>query len=293
MDKKELITVIVPCYNEQESVELFYREMNTVMQRMEEQDFELIFVDDGSKDQTLSIVKNLSDKDCRVKYLSFSRNFGKESAIYAGLEHAHGDYVVLMDADLQDPPKLLPEMFRYVKEEGYDSVATRRVTRKGEPVIRSFFARQFYKIMNRISSTDIVDGARDYRLMNRKFVNALLELKEYNRFSKGLFGWVGFKTKWLEYENVNRVAGETKWSFWKLLLYSIEGIVAFSTMPLLMSAVTGMIFCILAMVFVVIIVARTIIFDDPVSGWPSMVCIILFLGGGAIIFHRNSRRVFC
>lgn len=292
MDKKELITVIVPCYNEQESVELFYREMNTVMQRMEEQDFELIFVDDGSKDQTLSIVKNLSDKDCRVKYLSFSRNFGKESAIYAGLEHAHGDYVVLMDADLQDPPKLLPEMFRYVKEEGYDSVATRRVTRKGEPVIRSFFARQFYKIMNRISSTDIVDGARDYRLMNRKFVNALLELKEYNRFSKGLFGWVGFKTKWLEYENVNRVAGETKWSFWKLLLYSIEGIVAFSTMPLLMSAVTGMIFCILAMVFVVIIVARTIIFDDPVSGWPSMVCIILFLGG-AIIFHRNSRRVFC
>ena len=279
MDKKELITVIVPCYNEQESVELFYREMNTVMQRMEEQDFELIFVDDGSKDQTLSIVKNLSDKDCRVKYLSFSRNFGKESAIYAGLEHAHGDYVVLMDADLQDPPKLLPEMFRYVKEEGYDSVATRRVTRKGEPVIRSFFARQFYKIMNRISSTDIVDGARDYRLMNRKFVNALLELKEYNRFSKGLFGWVGFKTKWLEYENVNRVAGETKWSFWKLLLYSIEGIVAFSTMPLLMSAVTGMIFCILAMVFVVIIVARTIIFDDPVSGWPSMVCIILFLGG--------------
>lgn len=279
MDKKELITVIVPCYNEQESVELFYREMNTVMQRMKEQDFELIFVDDGSKDQTLSIVKNLSDKDCRVKYLSFSRNFGKESAIYAGLEHAHGDYVVLMDADLQDPPKLLPEMFRYVKEEGYDSVATRRVTRKGEPVIRSFFARQFYKIMNRISSTDIVDGARDYRLMNRKFVNALLELKEYNRFSKGLFGWVGFKTKWLEYENVNRVAGETKWSFWKLLLYSIEGIVAFSTMPLLIAAVTGIIFCCLAMIFVIVIIVRTIIFDDPVSGWPSMVCIMLFLGG--------------
>lgn len=279
MNKKELITVIVPCYNEQESVELFYREMNKVMQRMEKQDFELIFVDDGSKDSTLSIVKSLSTTDCRVKYLSFSRNFGKESAIYAGLEHAHGDYVVLMDADLQDPPKLLPEMFRYVKEEGYDSVATRRVTRKGEPVIRSFFARQFYKIMNLISSTDVVDGARDYRLMNRKFVDALLELKEYNRFSKGLFGWVGFKTKWLEYENVNRVAGETKWSFWKLLLYSIEGIVAFSTMPLLIAAVTGIIFCCLAMIFVIVITVRTMIFDDPVSGWPSMVCIMLFLGG--------------
>lgn len=279
MDKKELITVIVPCYNEQESVELFYQEIDTVMKVMSEQDFELIFVDDGSKDSTLSIVKSLSTKDHRVKYLSFSRNFGKESAIYAGLEHAHGDYVVLMDADLQDPPKLLPEMFRYVKEEGYDSVATRRVTRKGEPVIRSFFARQFYKIMNLISSTDVVDGARDYRLMNRKFVDALLELKEYNRFSKGLFGWVGFKTKWLEYENINRVAGETKWSFWKLLLYSIEGIVAFSTMPLLISAVTGIVFCFLAMIFVIIIIVRTMIFDDPVSGWPSMVCIMLFLGG--------------
>lgn len=281
MEKKELITVIVPCYNEQESVELFYQEIDAVMKTMSGQDFELIFVDDGSKDSTLSIVKNLSTKDCRgrVKYLSFSRNFGKESAIYAGLEHAHGDYVVLMDADLQDPPKLLPEMFRYVKEEGYDSVATRRVTRKGEPVIRSFFARQFYKIMNLISSTDVVDGARDYRLMNRKFVDALLQLKEYNRFSKGLFGWVGFKTKWLEYENVNRVAGETKWSFWKLLLYSIEGIVAFSTMPLLVSAVTGMCLCFLAMIFVIVIIVRTIIFDDPVSGWPSMVCIMLFLGG--------------
>ena len=274
----KMISVIIPSYNEEKMIQ---RTFETVRNTLETAsiDFELIFVDDGSKDLTLSIIKSLGTRDCRVKYLSFSRNFGKESAIYAGLEHARGEYVVLMDADLQDPPKLLPKMFYYVKEEGYDSVATRRVTRKGEPVIRSFFARQFYKIMKLISSTDVVDGERDYRLMNRKFVNALLELKEYNRFSKGLFGWVGFKTKWLEYENVNRIAGETKWSFWKLLLYSIEGIVAFSTVPLLISAITGMFFCFLAMIFVIVIVVRTMIFDDPVSGWPSMVCIMLFLGG--------------
>lgn len=279
MEKKDLITIIIPCYNEQESVELFYQEMNRIMILMKKQDFELIFIDDGSKDLTLSIIKQLSEKDNRIKYISFSRNFGKEAAIYAGLEHAEGDFVALMDADLQDPPALLPEMYKVVKEEGYDSVATRRVTRKGEPVIRSFFARQFYKIMNKISSADIVDGARDYRLMNRKYVNSLLKLKEYNRFSKGLFGWVGFKTKWLEYENVNRVAGETKWSFWKLFLYSIEGIVAFSTVPLLIAAVTGIVFCILALLFIIFVIVRTTIYGDPVSGWPSMICIMLFLGG--------------
>jgi len=277
--EKDLITVIVPCYNEQETVELFYHEMKCVMDKMGEQEFELVFVNDGSKDETLSIIKQLCMRDNRVKYISFSRNFGKEAAIYAGLEAAHGDYAVLMDADLQDPPKLLPEMYNAVKNENYDSVATRRVTRKGEPVIRSFFARKFYKIMNHISSTDIVDGARDYRLMNRKFVDALLELKEYNRFSKGLFGWVGFKTKWLEYENINRVAGETKWSFWKLFLYSIEGIVAFSTVPLLIAAVTGVAFCVLALLVMLVIFIKTLCFGDPVSGWPSMVCIILFLGG--------------
>jgi glucosyltransferase len=274
----ELISVIVPCYNEEEAIPLFYEEMKKITVKMEYVNFEIVFVDDGSKDRTLSICKRLSEGDSGIKYISLSRNFGKEAAIYAGLQNAKGDYVVLMDVDLQDPPSLLPEMFRYIKE-GYDSVATRRVSRKGEPPIRSFFARRFYKIMNRISTTDIVDGARDYRLMTRQFVNAMLELKEYHRFSKGLFGWVGYKTKWLEYENVNRVAGETKWSFWKLLLYSIEGIVAFSTVPLMLAVVTGMFFCCAALFFVVVIVVRTIIFGDPVAGWPSMICIMLLIGG--------------
>lgn len=275
----ELISVIVPCYNEEEAIPLFYEEMKKITVKMEYVNFEIVFVDDGSKDRTLSICKRLSEGDSGIKYISLSRNFGKEAAIYAGLQNAKGDYVVLMDVDLQDPPSLLPEMFRYIKKEGYDSVATRRVSRKGEPPIRSFFARRFYKIMNRISTTDIVDGARDYRLMTRQFVNAMLELKEYHRFSKGLFGWVGYKTKWLEYENVNRVAGETKWSFWKLLLYSIEGIVAFSTVPLMLAVVIGMFFCCAALFFVVVIVVRTIIFGDPVAGWPSMICIMLLIGG--------------
>lgn len=273
------ISVIVPSYNEEKTVKLFYDEMKRIMKKMNEIDFEIIFVDDGSKDNTLSIIKELSRLDARVKFISFSRNFGKEAAIFAGIEHAQGDYVALMDADLQDPPSLLPEMYSVIKEDGVDSVATRRVSRKGEPPIRSFFARKFYKIMNKISSTDIVDGARDYRLMNRKFVDSLLKLKEYNRFSKGLFGWVGYKTKWMEYENINRVAGETKWSFWKLFLYSIEGIVAFSTVPLLISAVTGVILCLFALLFIVFIIVRTLVFGDPVSGWPSLVCIILLLGG--------------
>lgn len=275
----KLISVVVPCYNEEAVLPLFYREICRVADQMKGYCFEFLFVDDGSKDRTLSSLKKMSAEDERVKYLSFSRNFGKESAMYAGLSNAKGDYVVLMDADLQDPPGLLPEMVRSIEEEGYDSIATRRVTRKGEPPIRSFFARRFYALMRRISKTEIVDGARDYRMMTRQFVNSLLEMEEYNRFSKGLFGWVGYKTKWLEYENVKRAAGETKWSFWKLLLYSIEGIVAFSEVPLALAAVMGLLFCLLAFVFILVIVARTLMFGDPVAGWPSLVCVILFVGG--------------
>ncbi len=276
---KKLISVVVPCYNEQEVLHMFYDEMSRVAGEMSAYDFEFIFVNDGSRDNTLKICKELAAQDRRVKYISFSRNFGKEAGIYAGFEKSRGDMVCMMDADLQDPPALLPEMVKAIEVEGYDSVATRRVTRKGEPPIRSFFARMFYKLMNKISKTEIVDGARDYRLMTRQFVNSLLELKEYNRFSKGLFGWVGYQTKWLEYENVERAAGETKWSFWKLLLYSIEGIMAFSTVPLAISAVMGIIFCIVAFVMILVIVGKTLLFGDPVAGWPSTACIILFVGG--------------
>jgi len=276
------ISILVPCYNEEESIPYFYKEINRIEQLMKAEndvEFEKIFVNDGSKDDTLNILKELSFSDCTVKYISFSRNFGKEAAIYAGLQNATGDYVAIMDADLQDPPALLPEMYNAVDKEGYDSVATRRVTRKGEPPIRSFFARMFYKIMNKISQTDLVDGARDYRLMNRKFVNALLQLEEYNRFSKGLFGWVGFKTKWIEFENVERIAGETKWSFYKLLIYAIEGIVAFSTMPLVIATVIGIICCVLALTGTGFIVLRKILFDDPVQGWASTVTLLLSIGG--------------
>lgn len=276
---KELISIIIPCYNEQESIPLFYNEINKVMDIMTDTNFELLFIDDGSKDKTLVEAKKLTSQDDRVHYISFSRNFGKEAAIYAGFQYASGDYVVMMDADLQDPPSLLPKMYEILKEGGYDSVATRRISRKGEPPIRSFFARLFYKIMNKISETDLVDGARDYRLMNRKFVNAILQLGEYNRFSKGLFGWVGYKTKWLEYENVERIAGETKWSFWKLFKYSIEGIVGFSTAPLTISAFVGIMSCIFAFAFMILIIIRKLCFGDPVAGWASTATIILFLGG--------------
>lgn len=275
----ELISVIVPCFNEEEVLPLYYKEMTRVAGTMEEYSFEFLFIDDGSKDATLGLVKGLAGQDERVKYVSFSRNFGKEAAMYAGFTHARGDYVVVMDADLQDPPSLLPEMMKAIREEGYDSVATRRVTRKGEPAIRSFFARCFYRLMRRISKTEMVDGARDYRLMTRQFVDSLLSMGEYNRFSKGLYGWVGYKTKWLEYENIERAAGETKWSFWKLLLYSIEGIVAFSAAPLAIASVVGLVCCLLAFFFIVFIVARTLIFGDPVAGWPSLICVILFMGG--------------
>lgn len=274
------LTVICPCYNEKDNVEPFYQEVLKNEEFFSGKDVELkfLFVDDGSHDGTLDEIKKLSSADKRVHYLSFSRNFGKEAAMYAGLEHAGSEFVVIMDVDLQDPPHLLPEMFSYL-EEGYDSVSTRRVNRKGEPPIRSFFARMFYGIMKKISRTEIVDGARDYRLMTRQVADAILSMGEYNRFTKGIYGWVGFKTKWLEYENVERAKGETKWSFWKLLLYSIEGITAFSTAPLSIAAFVGALFCLLAFVMIIFIIVRKLIFDDPVSGWPSLVCIILMTSG--------------
>ena len=275
-----LLSVIVPCYNEEENVPYFYEEFlkNKDFFDKEGIDFEIIYVDDGSKDNTASKVKELREKDERVRLLSFSRNFGKEAAMYAGLRKSKGDYVAIMDADLQDPPSLIPEMFGYIKE-GYDSVATRRVSRKGEPLIRSFFARRFYKFMKRVSKTEIVDGARDFRLMSRVMVDAVLELTEYNRFTKGIFGWVGFETKWVEFENVERVKGETKWSFWGLFKYSIEGITAFSTAPLNFASIMGVIFCILAFLLIIFTIIRKVIFGDPTSGWPSLVCIISHISG--------------
>lgn len=274
-----LITIVVPCYNEEQALPLFYQEITRVAQEMAPVDFEFLFVDDGSKDNTLPVLRSLAEADKRVRFLSFSRNFGKEAGMLAGLQHAKGDFVALMDADLQDPPSLLPELYHAVTQEGYDCAATRRTTRQGEPPIRSFFARQFYRLINRISDADIVDGARDYRLMRRSVVNAILSLGEYNRFSKGIFGWVGFRTKWVPYENVERVAGETKWSFWKLFRYSLEGIVGFSTVPLAMASVLGVVLCLAAAVAILVIVVKTLLFGDPVGGWPSMMCAILFLGG--------------
>lgn len=276
---KKLLSVIVACYNEEEALPYFYKEVRKVAKKMKELDFEFIFVNDGSKDNTLEVIKKFRKRNKQVRYVSFSRNFGKEAAMYAGLEYAKGDYITLMDADLQDPPALLEEMYRYITEEGYDCVGTRRVTRKGEPPIRSFFARLFYKIINRISKTEMVDGARDYRLMTRQMVDAIISLGEYNRYSKGLFSFVGFKTKWLEYENINRVAGETKWSFWKLFIYAIDGITAFSTAPLVLSAVIGITFCIISFIMILIIIAKTLIYGDPSAGWPSLVCIIFFVSG--------------
>ena len=276
--KKKKISVIVSCYNEQESIPYFYEEITKVADQMKSFHFEFLFVDDGSIDHTLSILKTLSKEDQRVRYLSFSRNFGKEAAMYAGLENSTGDYVTLMDADLQDPPSLLPQMCDLI-EQGYDVVGTRRVNRKGEPPIRSFFARCFYKIINKMSKIEMVDGARDYRLMTRQVVNSILTLQEYNRYSKGLFSFVGYKTKWLEYENIERVAGETKWSFWKLFKYAIEGIVAFTTAPLSLASVLGVIICFVSFIAILVIVVKTLLFGDPVGGWPSMVCILLFVSG--------------
>lgn len=273
------LTVIVPCFNEQEAIPIYYKEMCKIMLQMQEVDMELLFVDDGSTDRTLSVMKALHTLDERCQYLSFSRNFGKEAAIYAGLKNATGDYVAIMDVDLQDPPELLPQMYQILEEEEYDNVATKRSTRTGEPMIRSFLSEAFYKFINRISKTEIVNGARDYRLMKRKMVDAVLEMSEYNRFSKGIFEWVGFRTKWLEFENVERSAGETKWSLRKLFKYSLEGIMGFSVAPLSLASVIGLLFCVFSFFMILVIVVRTVVWGDPVNGWPSLVCIIFMVGG--------------
>lgn len=273
------LTVIIPCFNEEEALPIYYREMSKVMEEMPEVDTELLFIDDGSTDRTLGVMKDLHILDARCKYLSFSRNFGKEAAIYAGLKNAAGDYVAVMDVDLQDPPDMLPKMYKILEEEGYDSVATKRSTRTGEPRIRSFLSRSFYKFINKISKTEIVNGARDYRLMKRNMVDAVLNMSEYNRFSKGIFEWVGFRTKWLEFENVERSAGKTKWSLKKLFFYSMEGITGFSVAPLSLASIMGVLFCLLSFITIGFIVMRTLIWGDPVSGWPSLVCIMFFVGG--------------
>ncbi|MGM9551598.1 MAG: glycosyltransferase family 2 protein [Clostridia bacterium] len=277
MDK---ISVIVPCYNEELSLPYFYEEITEISEMMKDKaEFEYIFVNDGSKDNTLKVLRNLHEKDKRVRYVSFSRNFGKEAAMYAGFKEAVGNLVVVMDADLQHPPKFIPEMYKGIREEGYDCVATRRIKREGEPKIRSFFAMRFYSLMDKLSDTNIVPGACDYRMMTRKMVDAILKLSEVNRFSKGIFSWVGFETKWIPFENVARVAGETKWSFKKLFAYSIDGITAFSTAPLKMSSWLGVVFCAIAFIFGIITVIKTLVFGEAVAGFPTLVCIILLLGG--------------
>ena len=277
-----LVTIIVPCYNEEAALPYFLREIKKTEADMNAAygcSFELLFVNDGSKDDTLSVLRRFSKEETNVRYLSFSRNFGKEAAMYAGLQNAKGDYVVIMDADLQHPPAMLPEMYEGLQSKEYDCVAARRETRAGEPPVRSFFARCFYKLINRISDTEIVDGACDFRMMTRQMVNAIISMGEYNRFSKGIFGWVGFRTKWLPYENVERVAGETKWSFWSLLLYSMQGIVGFSTVPLAIASVLGIVLCVIALLMVIYIVIKTLMYGDPVSGWPSLACMVMFMGG--------------
>lgn len=266
------LDIIVPCYNEEKVLKKFYEE---IRYHLKEHEYTIIFIDDGSTDNTLKIIKELKNN---VKYLSFSRNFGKEAAIYAGLQYSTEEYVILMDADLQDPPYLIPEMINEIQK-GYDIIATRRVSRSGEPVIRSFFARLFYKIMNKITDIDIVDGARDFRLMNRQVINSILELEEYTRFSKGIFQWVGFNTKWIEYKNIERNEGETSWSFWQLLIYSLEGITSFTTKPLHIATIIGIIFSILSFIAIIYIILRTLLYGDPVSGWPSLVTTILFVSG--------------
>lgn len=273
------ISIVVPCYNEEESIPFYYNEMKDIIKKMKGVSFELIFINDGSKDKTLDILRNLSKKDKIVKYISFSRNFGKEAGILAGLEHATGDYIATMDVDLQDPPFLLIDMYKTLETTDYDCVASRSTSRNGYSFFRKIFTKWFYKIINKISKTEMVDGARDFRLMSRQMVDAIISMKEYNRYSKGLFSFVGFKTKWIEFENQNRVAGTTKWNFWKLFCYAIDGIVGFSTAPLLIAAFIGMLFCIIAFVFIIVIIVKTLCLGDPVGGWPSLACIILFTSG--------------
>jgi len=273
------ISIVVPCYNEQEVLPYFYDEVSKLALDMPSVAFEFVFVDDGSLDCTLPMIKDLQRRDGRVKYLSFSRNFGKESAIYAGLKNAKGDYVAIIDADLQDPPMLIKDMYRILINEGYDCVATRRTNRRGEPPVRSFFARLFYRLINAISNIELVDGARDFRLMNRQMVDSILQICEYNRFSKGIFAWVGFKTKWIEYDNQERVAGKTKWSFWKLYAYALDGIMAFSTTPLALSSMIGLVFFLFSLAILLAMTAKHLIWGGSLYGWPFLVCILLFITG--------------
>lgn len=273
------ISIIVPCYNEEEAIPLFYEEINKTSKEIKDYDFEFIFVNDGSKDNSALIMKELAKKDKRVKFINFSRNFGKEAAMYAGLELSSGDFITTMDVDLQDPPSLLPEMIKGITEEGYDCVATKSTSRNGYSFLRKTFTKWFYKIIAKISKTEMVAGARDYRLMTRQMVNAIINMKEYNRYSKGLFSFVGFKTKWIEFENQERVAGTTKWNFWKLFSYAIDGIVGFSTAPLIISSIIGVLFCLISFIIIIFIIVKTLIFGDPTSGWPSLACIIFFVSG--------------
>lgn len=277
--KRDLISIVVPCHNEEAMLPLYYQEMQTIIDQTRIVDFELIFINDGSTDNTLAVIRNIAQIDSRVRYISLSRNFGKEAALYAGLQRAAGQYVAVMDADLQDPPRLLPEMYKELKADGYDCIGTKRVDREGEPPIRSFFARQFYKLINRISDTEIVDGARDYRLMTRRMVDAVLEVTEYNRFSKGIFSWVGFNTKYIEYRNVERPAGETSWSFWKLFKYSLDGIVAFSGAPLDIASFVGFLAFAAALLLALFFTIRTLLFGNATSGWTSLIVMILGMGG--------------
>lgn len=272
------ISIIVPVYNEEEAIKIFYDKITEVSAKIEA-DFEYIFVNDGSKDKTLEIIKDYARQDSRVRFVSFSRNFGKEAGMYAGLEAATGDYVAIMDVDLQDPPDLIPEMYETLLTTDYDCVATKRKTRKGENPIISFFSKLFYKIINKMTKTEIVDGARDFRLMSRQMVDSILRVTEYNRFSKGIFSWVGFKTKWIAYDNIERSAGKTKWNFWKLFVYALDGITAFSTAPLMIATLAGILFCFLAFIMIIAIIVKTCLYGDPVSGWPSLVCIVLFVSG--------------
>lgn len=273
------VNLIVPCYNEAEALPLFKDELNKVIQTLDQYTFEILLINDGSTDTTLSVMKEICDTDSHYKYISFSRNFGKEAAMYAGFCNSDGDYAAIMDADMQDPPALLPDMLHCLETEDYDSVATRRVSRIGEPKIRSFFARNFYKLINKISDADVVDGARDFRLMKREMVDSIVAMCEYSRFSKGIFGWIGFKTKWLEYENVNRIAGETKWSFWGLFKYAVDGIINFSETPMSLASGLGIFLTIFSFLMVIFIIIRKEIFGDPVAGWPSLACIIIFIAG--------------
>lgn len=280
----EKISIVVPCYNEEKALPYFYEEVDKISKKMVENAFEIIFINDGSKDRTIDVIREIAKKDKRVKYISFSRNFGKEAAMFAGFKEATGDYIATMDADLQDPPELLFEMLKGIKEEGYDSVATRRKTRKGEPLLKSIFSRIYYKLIRKMTKLDIVDGARNYRLMTRQMLDSIIEMSEYNRYLNGIYAYVGYNTKWLEYDNKERVAGKTKFSFFKLLSYALEGITSFSSFPLRMSAILGIFLCFIAFAFIIFIIIKTLVLGDPTSGWPSMICIIVFCSGLQLFF---------